>query len=246
MSSGGTARANKFAHGTLGNPIPQLICDRAPGARAKASGSLGRLGKLVIALGFLAFAPTALGQGFGDADAAGAELLSGEGLWGAFEAAMFYLFAGAIVASAVGVCVARKIDRMAVCLFFTLASVAALYFLLAANFIAAIQLIVYVGGVLVLLIFGVMLTSKSPWVRFDARKGELVAAALVCGGLLTALIVVLVGAEWPSSEAQASVIPMEKIGERLLTYYLVPFEAAGVLLFIVMVGAAHLARQEKG
>jgi len=97
-----------------------------------------------------------------------------------------------------------------------------------------------------LLIFGVMLTSKSPWARFDASKGELVASGLVCGGLLVVLIVVLLRAQWPVSAGEASVIPMEQIGERLLTYYLVPFEAAGVLLFIVMVGAAHLARQEKG
>ena len=175
-------------------------------------------------------------------DTAGA---SEGGAWNLFEAAMFYLFAGGVIASAVGVCVIQKIDRMAVCLFFALSSVAALYFLLAANFIAAIQLIVYVGGVLVLLIFGVMLTSKSPWARFDASKGELVAAGLVCTSLLVVMVVILLRASWPGSEGPASVIPMEQIGRRMLTYYLVPFEAAGVLLMIVMVGAAHLARQEK-
>lgn len=190
-------------------------------------------------------APAACGQQFAEPDAAGGEILSGPWLSGVFEIVMFYLLALATVISAVGVCVSQQITRMAVFLFFALACVAGLYFLLAANFVAAIQLIVYVGGVLILLIFGIMLTSKSPWVRFDARKGELIAAGLVCVGLLIALIVVLLGTDWGPTGAQASVVPVEEIGKSLLTRYLVPFEAAGVLLMIVMVGAAHLARQEK-
>lgn len=164
----------------------------------------------------------------------------------AFEAAMFYLFGGATVLSAIGVCAARKIDRMAVWLFFALGSVAALYFLLAANFVAAIQLIVYVGGVLVLLIFGIMLTSKSPWVRFDPPAREVVAAVLVCGGLLACLVFIIATSYWTGYDAVGEAAPVEAIGRSLLTRYLVPFEAAGVLLMIVMVGAAHLARQEKG
>ena len=71
------------------------------------------------------------------------------------------------------------------------------------------------------------------------------AAGLVCTSLLVVMVVILLRASWPGSEGPASVIPMEQIGRRMLTYYLVPFEAAGVLLMIVMVGAAHLARQEK-
>jgi len=163
----------------------------------------------------------------------------------AFEAAMFYLFAALTVGSALAICLGRNIVRMATSLFFGLGSVAMLYFLLAANFIAAIQLIVYVGGVLILLIFGVMLTSKSPWARFEPKRGEMVAAGLVCVSLLVCLIVLLTGAEWKTSAVAAAGPEVRDLGKRLLTYYLVPFEAAGVLLMIVMVGAAHLARQEK-
>jgi len=161
---------------------------------------------------------------------------------GPLEAVLFYVVAGGAVAAAIGVCAARNIVRMAVWLFLALGSVAMLYFLLAANFLGAIQFIVYVGGVLVLLIFGVMLTTKSPWVRFDVPKRELFAAGLVCITLLAALCVVLVGTTWNSAEGVVPGAAVADLGKQLLTTYLVVFEVAGVLLMVVMVGAAHLAR----
>lgn len=164
---------------------------------------------------------------------------------GLLEAAMFYLVAGAVVVSALGICFSKNIVRMAVWLFGSLASVAILYFLLAANFLGAIQLIVYVGGTLVLLIFGVMLTSQSPWVRFGTPLRELAAATIVCLGLFVCLVAVLAGATWAESAGIVQGTSIAAFGRRLLTTYLVPFEVAGVLLFIVMVGAAHLARPEK-
>lgn len=164
---------------------------------------------------------------------------------GMLEALLFYAVAGSTVASALGVCVSRNIVRMAVWLFIALGSVAMLYFLLAATFLAAIQLIVYVGGTLVLLIFGVMLTSKSPWVRFNTPKLELLGAGVVCAALAVCLAVVLSRTSWAGPARLVPGAPVAALGERLLTTYLVPFEVAGLLLMIVMVGAAHLARQEE-
>jgi len=161
------------------------------------------------------------------------------------EALLFYAIAGATVASGLGVCVSKNIVRMAVWLFMTLGSVAMLYFMLAANFLGAIQLIVYAGGTLVLLIFGVMLTSKSPWVRWDTPKAELLGAGVVCLSLLICLGVVFSRAIWAGTPKVVPGATLAALGERLLTTYLVPFEVAGVLLMIVMVGAAHLARQEE-
>ena len=160
---------------------------------------------------------------------------------GVGEAVAFYLFAGVAVVSCIGIAVSGNIVRMAVWLFATLASVSALYFLL-----AAIQLIVYVGGTLVLIIFGVMLTSKSPWARFDVSRRELLASAAVCTVLFISLAWVtttgMPTADRPQMERSASVA---EIGEALLTTYLLPFEVASVLLLAVMIGAAYLARPEK-
>jgi len=164
---------------------------------------------------------------------------------GLLEAMLFYTVAGGVVLSALGVCIAKNIVRMAVWLFASLGSVAMLYFLLAANFLGAIQLIIYAGGTLVLLVFGVMLTSKSPWVRFDPPRVELIAAAVVCLALVVSLCTVLARTVWSSAEGIVPGATVAAFGERLLTTYLVPFEVAGVLLMIVMVGAAHLARQEE-
>lgn len=163
---------------------------------------------------------------------------------GWLEWLLFNLVAGGVVLSVIGVCVSRNIVRMAVWLFMCLGSVAMVYFMLAATFLGAIQLIVYAGGTLVLLIFGVMLTSKSPWARFDTPKVELVGAGVVCLALAVCLCTVLSRTTWAGTREIVPGATVAAIGERMLTTYLVPFEAAGVLLMIVMVGAAHLARQE--
>lgn len=164
---------------------------------------------------------------------------------GIMEALMFYGAAVPIVVAAVGICFSKNIVRMAVWLFLALGSVAVFYFLLAANFLGAIQLIVYVGGTLVLLIFGVMLTSKSPWVKFSIHWLELLSAAVVCISLFIGLSVIFSRATWATASGVVPGSSMADFGRRLITVYLVPFEVAGVLLFIVMVGAAHLARPEK-
>jgi NADH-quinone oxidoreductase subunit J len=164
---------------------------------------------------------------------------------GLLEALLFYGVAGSAVVSALAVCFCKNIVRMAVALLLTLCSVAMLYFLLAANFLGAIQLIVYAGGTLLLLVFGVMLTSKSPWARFEPPKREVFAAGAVCAVMLFSLAMVLSRSTWSGPEGAVSGASMADLGHALMTTYLVPFEIAGVLLMIVMVGAAHLARQDK-
>jgi NADH:ubiquinone oxidoreductase subunit 6 (subunit J) len=141
---------------------------------------------------------------------------------GVVEAALFYMLAAMTTVSALGVCIAKNIVRMAVWLFMALSAVAMLYFLLAATFLGAIQLIVYAGGTLVLLIFGVMLTSKSPWVKWDCSKVELAGAGLVCATLFACLCILLSGAAWRGGVTE--VVPgatVLDIGRRLLTTYVV-------------------------
>jgi NADH:ubiquinone oxidoreductase subunit 6 (subunit J) len=163
---------------------------------------------------------------------------------GALEALMFYLFAAVVLGSGLAICISTNVVRMAVYLFVTLAGIAVLYFLLLANFIAVIQLIVYAGGTLILLIFGVMLTSKSPWARFDVKRSEMIAAGAVCIVFAAALLALVVNANWPVTEATVAGPQVADFGHQLMTTYLVPFEAVSVLLLVVMIGAALMARQE--
>ncbi len=156
--------------------------------------------------------------------------------------ALFYLFAAVAAAGAVGVAASRDIVRAAVCLLFALIGVGGLYFLLDAEFLAAVQLVVYVGGILVLIVFGVMLTSTSLLVHYRPSRFEVATACVLSAVLLTALVLLAVRSRFPLAEqipdAAAGPGPL---GQALLGDYLVPFELASVLLLVVLVGAAHLA-----
>lgn len=156
---------------------------------------------------------------------------------------LFYLFALMAGCSALGVLISQNIVRMAVFLLFTLTGVAGLYFLLDAEFLAAVQLVIYAGGTLILIVFGVMLTSKSPFSRFGPKRGEVIIAAVIGVVLLAALISAIVHESFPrAAEMSQNEYPMIALGQALLGDYLVPFELASVLLLVVMIGAAYLAK----
>src|SRR5688500_19878233 len=104
------------------------------------------------------------------------------------NAVLFWLYALMAGGAAIAVVISRNIVRTAVALLFTLMGVAGLYFMLAAEFLAAVQLVVYAGGTLILIVFGVMLTSKSPSARFQPKPGEIVVAVSVGAVMLMALI----------------------------------------------------------
>jgi NADH:ubiquinone oxidoreductase subunit 6 (subunit J) len=181
------------------------------------------------------------------------------------EAVLFYAFAALAALGALAILVGRNIVRTAIWLLSTLAAAAGLYFLMGATFIGAIQLIVYTGGTLVLIIFGVMLTSKNPRISYFPKPVEVAAALALCVVLAGALIWVCVGTQWHASpiasgsaEELAKLSPADtarltdlnavnndgtaNIGRGLLTTYLVPFEVLSLLLLAVLIGASYLAR----
>jgi NADH-quinone oxidoreductase subunit J len=158
------------------------------------------------------------------------------------SAALFYLLAGVSAVSAIGVVASRNIVRTAVCLLFTLLGVAGLYFLLDAEFLAAVQMVIYAGGTLILIVFGVMLTSRAPATRFEARPWEKAIAAVLGIVLLAALATAIVAAPLPTAPLVSASYPMAQLGVALMGPYFVPFEVSSVLLLTVMIGAAFLAR----
>jgi NADH:ubiquinone oxidoreductase subunit 6 (subunit J) len=105
----------------------------------------------------------------------------------------FYLLASVACASAVAVVISGNIVRMACWLVVSLAAVAGLFFLAGANFLGATQLMVYVGGTMVLLVFGVMLTARGPFVSMKIGAGQWVAAVVVGGALLAVLLQAAIG-----------------------------------------------------
>ncbi|MBD3162090.1 MAG: NADH-quinone oxidoreductase subunit J [Candidatus Eisenbacteria bacterium] len=151
---------------------------------------------------------------------------------------MITLVSGAVVA------LARTIIYSVFALLFTFFGVAGLYVLLHADFLAATQVMIYVGGILVLLLFGVMLTHKIATVQLRSASMQRGPAALICGGLLALLLYVIFKTPWPVKELGPATPTVQRIGRYLMTDYLLAFEVISVLLFAVLVGAALMARRE--
>lgn len=160
------------------------------------------------------------------------------------EAVMFYVIGGIAALCALGCVLFSNVVRMAVCLFGTLGTAAGLYFLMAANFLGAIQLIVYAGGTLIVIIFGIMLTSQSRKIRFAPKRIEVIGGVLACLGLFVGLVMILIRTTWAGGKTGGD-YTVAQIGESLLTTYLLPFEVTSVLLLAVMIGAAYLCRRDQ-
>jgi NADH:ubiquinone oxidoreductase subunit 6 (subunit J) len=119
----------------------------------------------------------------------------------------FLLFALITCVFAVAVVVASNIVRMAFYLIMSLGATAGVFFLAGADFVAAMQLLIYVGGTLVLLIFGVMLTAQGPFISMKTGGGEWILAAIVGGSLLAVLLQAAFSIEdWRSDERLAHAV----------------------------------------
>lgn len=138
-------------------------------------------------------------------------------------------------------------------LLLTLLGVAALFVLASADFLAVSQVIIYVGGVLILVIFGVMLTHKpkqpneqlpnvpKPNYIITQHRNWL-GPLIVAGGLFTAFYSILTRAHFVLFDRSATYqTSVEVIGKQLMTEYLIPFEIAGILLLAALVGTAYLS-----
>jgi NADH-quinone oxidoreductase subunit J len=159
---------------------------------------------------------------------------------------LFYVFAVLTLVGGAIVVFSRHIVRAAFALLLTFFGVAGIYVFLLADFVAVTQLLIYVGGSTVLILFGVMLTSHQIHVDIKTDSMHTLPALLISSALAGALVGIMgftawrEGASTPMPDATAA-----KIGELLLTSYLLPFEIASVILLVALVGAAMIARREK-
>jgi NAD(P)H-quinone oxidoreductase subunit 6 len=157
--------------------------------------------------------------------------------------AVFYLLATVTVVSAVGVVVTRNVLHSALALMGTLLGVASLFVLLQADFLGVVQLLVYVGGILVLTLFAVMLTSRTD-VRVSNRSVGRLPAALLSGCLLALLVLVLRHTTWISGGAQPPQSTVYALGSAFLGTYVLPFEVASMVLLVALLGAVVVSRKE--
>ncbi len=159
--------------------------------------------------------------------------------------AAFYLLAGLAILGACGVAFAGNIVYSALSLMVSFFGVAGLYVLLNADFVAGVQVLVYVGGVLVLTLFAVMLTHQIADIEVSNRSVGRVPAILVAGGIFVALFKAVEKASWfHAPDAGQATTSTYGIGNALLTQYVLPFELASMVLLAVLVGAVVLSRKE--
>jgi NADH-quinone oxidoreductase subunit J len=162
---------------------------------------------------------------------------------------MFFLIAAMILVFSVLTVTSRRILRAAVYLLFVLISTAGIYFMLNYNFLAAVQLTVYAGGIVVLIIFSILLTShlSERAVMAPLKQSLLSALAALAGATLT-LMTILRFSFIPNAGADPH-LNITDVGNSLVSYnrdgYALPFEVISVLLLAAMVGAIVVAKKER-
>ncbi len=156
---------------------------------------------------------------------------------------IFYLFAAITLVSAFFVVTNKNIVHSAFYLLFTFFGVTGIYVLLGADFIAIVQLVVYVGGILILLIFGVMLTHKITSVEIKTGTFQVLPAAIGVGLFAGILFSVMLTTNWKSYNTNIPAATANNLGILLIQQYALVFELLGILLLIALIGAATLARK---
>ena len=160
---------------------------------------------------------------------------------------MFLLFAVAIVTFSILTVTSRKILRAAVYLLFVLVSTSGLYFMLNYQFLAGVQLTLYAGGIVVLIIFSILLTSHISQ-KFESsgwKKNLFSAIAALTGAILS--IITILDFKFSASTEAAKEVNMRLIGKSLLSVdsdgYVLPFEVISILLLAAMVAAIIVAKK---
>ena len=154
----------------------------------------------------------------------------------------FGLIVALTVGSAFVVVLSQQLLYSAIALLFTLFGIAGLYIFMWADFMAGVQIIVYIGGILVLLIFGIMLTNKISSVNISHTSLQKSVGAVIALGVLGLLTPMILNTSWYQLSSKEPSQTADSIGRLLMMEYLLPFEVASLLLLGALIGAAMLSR----
>lgn len=164
------------------------------------------------------------------------------------ERIIFYILALIIIAFAVASVSSRKMLRSVIYLLFVLCSIAGIYFLIDYNFLAAIQLTIYAGGIIVLIIFSVLLVHHIEMRLEIAKPSKQLITAVVCLIGLSVFLFTLYSHDFQVVENTVTT-NVTDIGTKLLSYeaggFILPFEVISVLLLAAMIGAIVIAKGNK-
>jgi NADH:ubiquinone oxidoreductase subunit 6 (subunit J) len=158
---------------------------------------------------------------------------------------VFIVLSAITLIGALGVVTNRNLFRCALFLVLSFVGVAGLYILLEAEFLAMVQILVYVGAISILIIFAIMLSRRLMSPEFRASNEQWVWALAAAVALFAILAVILLRVSWPTVSAPAPANAISALGQALVNpnQYLLVFEVASVLLVVALVGAVIIARE---
>ena len=161
------------------------------------------------------------------------------------EAILFYAVAGIVVASSCVVAFSQNIIRSAFALLVSFFGVGLLYWILSADFMAVAQLLLYVGGIMVLILFAVMLTNRIGEIHRSNPSSRRGLGALVAIGMFATLAGLAFCFPWPATTPEGTYAStVREVGNALLGPFLLPFEVASVVLLVSLIGAVNVVRLE--
>lgn len=162
------------------------------------------------------------------------------------NALIFYIMGIVAIVSAFRVVTSKNVFHSALFLVLTLFSVAGIYLLLGAEFLAGVQVLIYVGAITILMIFAIMLTHQiyNPSIR-QVNEQVLPASAVVLVFFVLS-VVALIKTSWPAVDSEMPQDNIVHIGQLLMSDYVIPFEVVSVVLLVALIGSIVISRQEKG
>jgi len=158
---------------------------------------------------------------------------------------VFYLLAIIASVSAFRVVTARNVFHSALFLVLTLFSIAGIYILLGAEFLAGVQVLIYVGAITILIIFAIMLTHQISNKSIRQTNEQVFPAVLIVLIFFAMSIATLLLTSWPTATAELPSDNVNRIGQLLMTTYVIPFEVISVVLLVALIGAIVISRREK-
>lgn len=156
----------------------------------------------------------------------------------------FFIFAFIAIMGGVLMMTLEKVIHMVVALVFTFLSIAGIYVLLSAEFVAVVQILIYSGGVSIIMLFGIMLTKHDARAQLPASRLRYALAAI---GVLAFFIIMFYGINHLNFGHRDHTLQnhnTEKIGLSLYSVYIIPFEITSMLLLVALVGAITLAKRD--
>jgi NADH-quinone oxidoreductase subunit J len=162
-----------------------------------------------------------------------------------WEEVIFFVIAAVAVIGGLGVVLARSVIHSALFLILALLSVAGIFVLLAADFLAIVQVLVYGGAVTILILFAMMLTRVRDLPSAPDGPQKPIAFVAAIAFAVTS-IAAIAGTEFPNESDKINIVSFEDIGTALFTTWAVPFEIASLVLMVALLGAIIIARGEEG